>query len=76
MQAQISAIYSWGVAYKGIERALIDVDLRYFDYVNAALFGQSVRDRGLGWSGVFAVATGGQYAITDRLTLRAGYPRA
>ncbi|MDB5349314.1 MAG: putative outer membrane protein precursor [Planctomycetota bacterium] len=73
VQAQIPAIYSWGVAYKGIDRALIDVDLRYMDYANAALFGQSVRDGGLGWRGVFAVATGGQYALTDKLTLRAGY---
>jgi long-chain fatty acid transport protein len=73
VQAQIPAIYSWGVAYKGIDRALIDVDLRYFDYANAALFGQSVRDGGLGWRGVFALAAGGQYALTDRLTLRAGY---
>jgi long-chain fatty acid transport protein len=73
VQAQIPAIYSWGVAYRGIDRALIDVDLRYFDYANAALFGQSIRDGGLGWRGVFAVATGAQYALTDRLTLRGGY---
>ena len=73
VQAQIPSIDSWGLAYKGIDRALIDVDLRYLDYANAALFGQSVRDGGLGWRGVFAVATGGQYALTDRLTLRAGY---
>jgi long-chain fatty acid transport protein len=73
IQAEIPAIYSWGVAYKGLDRALIDVDLRYFDYANAALFGQSVRDGGLGWRSVFAVATGGQYALTERLTLRAGY---
>jgi long-chain fatty acid transport protein len=73
IQAQIPAIYSWGVAYKGIDRALIDVDLRYMDYANSALFGQSVRDGGLGWRSVFAVAVGGQYALTDRLTLRAGY---
>ncbi len=73
IQANIPAIYSWGVAYKGIERALIDVDLRYFDYANAALFGQPVRDGGLGWNSVFAVATGAQYELTDRLTLRGGY---
>jgi long-chain fatty acid transport protein len=73
IQATIPAIYSWGVAYKGIERALIDVDLRYFDYANAALFGQSVADGGLGWNSVFAAAVGGQYALTDRLTLRGGY---
>lgn len=73
IQADLPAIYSWGVAYKGIERALIDVDFRYFDYANAALFGQSVPDGGLGWRSVFAVAVGGQYALTDRLTLRGGY---
>ena len=73
VQADIPAIYSWGVAYKGIENALIDVDLRYFDYANAALFGQRVRDGGLGWDGVFAVAVGGQYRLSERLTLRGGY---
>jgi long-chain fatty acid transport protein len=73
IQAQVPAIYSWGVAYKGIERALIDVDLRYFDYANAALFGQSVPDGGLGWRSIFAAAVGGQYALTDRLIVRGGY---
>ncbi|MFI5457071.1 MAG: OmpP1/FadL family transporter [Isosphaerales bacterium] len=73
IQAQIPAIYSWGVAYKGLERALFDVDLRYIDYANAELFGQKVSDGGLGWRSVFAVALGAQYAVTDRLTLRAGY---
>lgn len=73
IQAQLPAIYSWGVAYKGFERALIDLDLRYFDYAGTGLFGQSVRDGGLGWNSVFAVALGGQYALTDRLTLRGGY---
>jgi long-chain fatty acid transport protein len=73
VQAQIPAIYSWGVAYKGIEGFLVDVDLRYLDYANADLFGQSLSNGGLGWQGVFAVATGAQYALTDRLTLRGGY---
>jgi long-chain fatty acid transport protein len=73
IQAEIPAIYSWGVAYKGIDRALIDVDLRYFDYANARLFGQSVADGGVGWDSVFAVAVGGQYELTERLTARAGY---
>ena len=48
MQAQIPAIYSWGVAYKGIEHALIDVDLRYFDYEkNRYLFPDQASQ--LGW---------------------------
>ncbi|WP_165229700.1 OmpP1/FadL family transporter [Aquisphaera insulae] len=72
-QADIPAIYSWGVAYKGIERMLVDVDLRYFDYANAALWGDSIKSGGLAWSSIFAVAVGGQYQVTDRLTLRGGY---
>jgi long-chain fatty acid transport protein len=73
IQAQIPEIFSWGVAYKGFEKALIDVDLRYFDYKNTTLYGTQPRNGGLGWSSIFAVAVGGQYEATDRLTLRAGY---
>ncbi len=72
-QADMPAIYSWGVAYKGIERLLVDVDLRYIDYRNAALWGDSLASGGLNWNSVFAVAVGGQYELSDRLTLRAGY---
>lgn len=72
-QADVPAIYSWGVAYKGIERLLVDVDLRYIDYRNAALWGDSLDSGGLNWKSIFAVAIGGQYQLTDRLTLRGGY---
>jgi hypothetical protein len=73
IQSQVPEILSWGIAYKGFERALIDVDFRYFDYKNTTLYGTKPSDGGLGWSSVFAVAVGGQYQATDRLTLRAGY---
>lgn len=73
VQASIPEIFSWGVAYKGLPKTLIDVDFRYFDYANAALFGQPVTHDGAGWRSIFAVAVGGQYQATDRLTLRAGY---
>ncbi|WP_169977516.1 OmpP1/FadL family transporter [Tautonia rosea] len=73
IQAEVPAIYSWGVAYKGIDRLLIDVDLRYFDYRNAALWGDSIESGGLNWKSIFAVAVGGQYQLTERLTLRGGY---
>jgi long-chain fatty acid transport protein len=73
LQASLPEIFSWGVAYKGLPRTLIDVDLRYFDYAHSELFGQKIIDGGLGWRSVFAVATGVQYQATDRLTLRAGY---
>ena len=35
--------------------------------------GQKLSDGGLGWKGVFAVALGTQYAVTDKLTLPHGY---
>ncbi|WP_145269329.1 OmpP1/FadL family transporter [Tautonia plasticadhaerens] len=73
VDADIPQIFSWGVAYKGIDRLLVDVDLRYFDYQNAALFGQRVVDGGLGWDSIFAVASGASYQLSDRLTLRGGY---
>ena len=73
IQAQVPEIFSWGIAYKGFERALIDVDLRYFDYENTSLYGTKPIDGGLGWSSIFAVAVGGQYQATEKLTLRAGY---
>ncbi len=73
LDAQIPAIYSWGVAYKGIERLLVDVDFRYFDYANADLFGTKIADGGLNWRSVFAVATGAKYQLNDRVALLAGY---
>jgi long-chain fatty acid transport protein len=73
LQASLPEIFSWGIAYKGFPRTLIDVDFRYLDYANTELFGQKVVDGGLGWRSVFAVALGTQYQATDRLTLRAGY---
>jgi long-chain fatty acid transport protein len=73
IQATLPEIFSWGVAYKGIENALIALDLRYMDYAGTQLFGQKVINGGLGWNSVFAVALGAQYEVTEKLTLRAGY---
>ena len=75
VQAGLPEVFSWGVAYKGFERALIDVDFRYLDYANTPLFGDAAPPQGvgMGWSSVFAVAVGGQYQATEKLTLRAGY---
>lgn len=73
VQASLPQILSWGIAYKGIERTLIDVDLRYIDYADSELFGNRVIDGGLGWQSVFAVALGAQYQATEKLTLRTGY---
>jgi len=75
VQAGLPQILSWGVAYKGIEKTILDVDLRYFDYANTALFGDAgpPDGSGLGWKSVFAAAVGGQYQASEKLTLRMGY---
>lgn len=73
LRATLPAIYSWGVGFHGIERLTLATDLRYIDYQNTELFGVSVPNGGLGWQSVFAVAVGGQYEVTDRLSVRAGY---
>ena len=73
LQASFPQMLSWGIAYKGIPKTLVNVNLRYIDYANSQLFGQKIVDGGLGWQSVFAVALGAQYQATDRLTLRGGY---
>jgi long-chain fatty acid transport protein len=73
LKAQLPAIYSWGIAWRGIDRLTLATDLRYFDYKDTDLFGTSVRNGGLGWSSAFAVALGANYQLTDRLAVRAGY---
>src|SRR5262249_43009670 len=44
IQAQLPEIFSWGIAYKGLPKTLIDVDLRYIDYASTSLFGTKVID--------------------------------
>jgi long-chain fatty acid transport protein len=73
LNASLPAIYSLGLAWRGIDRLTLGVDLRYFDYGNADLFGTPVRNGGLGWDSAFAAAFGGNYQLTDRVAVRAGY---
>jgi len=73
IQAEIPPIYSWGVAFKGVKNLVVDVDLRYFDYANAALWGDSIQSGGLAWDSIFALALGAQYQVTERLSLLGGY---
>jgi long-chain fatty acid transport protein len=73
-------VVSIGAAYRGIERLVWAIDVRYVDYDNTDGFGnaaginpQTTQFTGLGWKSVISVATGAQYQLNDRLTLRAGY---
>lgn len=73
LHATLPAIYSWGVAWRGIDKLTLAVDLRYFAYSSTELFGEKVVDGGLGWKDVFSVATGANYQATERMAVRAGY---
>jgi long-chain fatty acid transport protein len=79
VRTQFPAIYSLGTSYTGIDRLLLAFDMRYIDYRNTNVFGDPVgftatgAATGLGWRGVFSFITAGQYQMTDRISVRAGY---
>jgi long-chain fatty acid transport protein len=73
LRANLPAIYSWGVAYSNPQGLTLTTDLRYFDYKDTQLFGPAITAGGMGWQNVFSVAVGGQYALSERLSMRAGY---
>src|SRR5262249_5606855 len=73
LRATLPAIYSWGLPYRGIQGLALATDLRFIDNQNPVLFGTPVRAGGLGWQNQFAIAVGGQYEVTEGLSVRAGY---
>ncbi len=75
----LPTIVSTGVAYRGLEHTLIELDFRYFNWEGTDLWGDtpvtepSLRSEGLGWRDVFAIGLGAQYELSDRVALRGGY---
>jgi long-chain fatty acid transport protein len=78
-QFEYPMIISLGAAYDAIDNVLLAVDLRYIDFDSTQLFGEPAEFkptgalRGLGWESVWILCLGGQWQVTDRLALRAGY---
>ncbi len=71
-------IVSLGTAYKGIDRVLLALDVRWLDYRDTRPFSQvgfapTGAVKGLGWDSVFALSTGAQYQVTDGCSVRIGY---
>jgi len=64
---------SLGSAYTGIDRTLIAMDVRFFDWSSTKTFGERPIDGGTAWQSIFSVALGTQYELTDRLAIRGGY---
>lgn len=73
LKANNPAIYSWGIAYGGIDKLLLSTDLRFIDYKNADLFGSKIIDSGLNWSSVFASAFGARYQLSQRIAMMGGF---
>lgn len=73
LPVRLPAYYSWGVAFKGIEKLLLALDFRFIDYKNSTPFGPAPAAGGLAWNNVFAVATGVQYEFSERFSARVGY---
>lgn len=79
LQAEFPMIISIGTAYRGFDRTVMAVDLRFTDFENADFlgdrpgFGPDRELTGLGWSSVFSVAAGVQHELNEQLTVRLGY---
>jgi len=74
-------IVGGGISYQPTDDLLLAADLKWINYRNTEgfhdrNFGTSATGpfvRGFGWEDVFAFSLGGQYKLTPRITLRAGY---
>lgn len=72
-------ILSVGTAYRGFERTLWALDVRWVDYQgtqglgDTAGFDANGAVTGFGWRSSIAVATGVQHELSERLRVRGGY---
>jgi long-subunit fatty acid transport protein len=73
LDLSLPLIISGGVGYRGFEKMLIAVDVRYFDYGSTKLFGESPSKNGLGWKSIWAIAAGGQYQVHEIIKVQFGY---
>ena len=72
LELSLPDILSAGVGYMG-DRFTAAVDVRYFNYDGATLFGDPLSEGGLGWESIFAVAVGAQFQINNALAVQVGY---
>jgi long-chain fatty acid transport protein len=70
---RLPSVLSWGAAYRGFERTVVALDIRYFDYAGSEPFGLAVSEGGTDWKSIFAAALGVERQLGDRFKLRAGY---
>jgi len=78
VNVNLPMVASVGTAYRGFKNIVWSLDYRYFDFRHTAGLGdtgfsQDGALRGLGWRSVSGIATGLQYTVNDKLTVRGGY---
>jgi long-chain fatty acid transport protein len=72
-------IIAAGVGYSGSTRLRWAADARYIDYQNTKGFArtgfnaQTGAVEGVGWQSIWVVASGAEFRLSDRLSLRGGY---
>ncbi len=72
LELTLPDIFSVGVGYMG-DQFTAAVDVRYFNYDGATLLGDPISEGGLNWDGIFALAVGAQFQISDGVTVQVGY---
>ena len=70
-------VLSFGAGYRGVEKTIVAVDFRYFNYESSKPFGLAPREPGtgggLGWSNVAAFAVGIQREVHDMVDVQGGF---
>ena len=75
-QLNLPMTLSAGISYDGFRNTIIGMDVRYFDYSNAAGLSKGMSGtvvEGLGWQSVYSINLGAQYRVNCRLKVRMGY---
>jgi len=72
-QFSLPQTISAGVSYTGIDRLMLNADVRHMDYSTTKLLGQPVVQGGANWRGVWVGALGARYQLSERLSVQAGY---
>jgi long-chain fatty acid transport protein len=73
LELSLPAIFSFGVAYKGMERTMIAVDARRFNYDSTKFFGDRPENGGLGWRSIWAFAVGAHHRFNESVSAQFGY---
>jgi long-chain fatty acid transport protein len=67
------AEYIWGIAVKPCDNLLLESNVKFIDWNSIPIMEKDPIDGGYGWKDQWVFGFGAQYALSERLKLRAGY---